>query len=388
MQHFERSSISSSLDRRAWLAVAVALAVSPSLLAEEQTPEGRYLYVASPGVRNYVQYGGHGVLVFDIDNGHRFVRRIPFGGLDADGKPLNVKGICASAGTRRLYISTLEHLICLDLTTDEQLWERKYEGGCDRMAISPDGSIIYLPTLEKDHWKVVEAETGDEIARITPDSGAHNTVYGADGRFVYLAGLRSPLLTVAGTDQHTAVKTVGPFSNSIRPFTVNAAQTRCFVCVNDLLGFEIGDITSGRKLHRVEVPGYEKGPVKRHGCPSHGIGLTPDETEVWVCDATNQRVHVFDVTQTPPEKVASIMLRDEPGWVTFTIDGKLAYPSTGEVVDTDSRRIIARLSDEEGRPVMSEKMLEIDFRGGAPIRAGDQFGVGRKVSTAARQDPP
>jgi 6-phosphogluconolactonase (cycloisomerase 2 family) len=276
-------------------------------------------------------------------------------------------------------VSTLEHLICIDLATDQQLWERTYEGGCDRMSIAPDGSVIYLPTLEKDHWKVVRGEDGEEIARVSPDSGSHNTVYGSDGRFAYLAGLRSPLLTVAETENHTAAKTVGPFSNSIRPFTVNGKQTRCYVCINELLGFEIGDITTGEKLMRVEVPGFEKGPVKRHGCPSHGIGLTPDETQIWVCDATNERVHVFDVTEQPPKKLDSIKLRDEPGWVTFTIDGTLAYPSTGEVIDTKSRQIVATLTDEEGRPVMSEKMLEIDFRDKTPVQSGDQFGVGRVV---------
>ena len=103
-----------------------------------------------------------------------------------------------------------------------------------------------------------------------------------------------PLLTVADTATHTAARTVGPFSASIRPFTVNGRQTLCFVNVNACLGFEVGDITTGKKLHRVEVQGVAPGPVKRHGCPSHGIGLTPDEREVWVVDAFNRKVHVFD----------------------------------------------------------------------------------------------
>ncbi len=59
--------------------------------------------------------------------------------------------------------------------------------------------------------------------------------------------------------------------------------------VNELLGFEVGDLASGRKLHRVEVKGFKKGPTKRHGCPSHGIGLTPDEKELWLTDAFNSR---------------------------------------------------------------------------------------------------
>jgi hypothetical protein len=99
--------------------------------------------------------------------------------------------------------------------------------------------------------------------------------------------------------------------------------------------------------------------VKRHGCPSHGIGLTPDETEVWLCDAFNQRMHIFDNTIMPPKQLASVELRDQPGWITFSLDGKHAYPSTGEIIDVKTRKIIATLKDEKGNPVMSEKVVEI-----------------------------
>jgi hypothetical protein len=130
-------------------------------------------------------------------------------------------------------------------------------------------------------------------------------------------------------------------------------------------------------IHRVEVQGFKKGAVKRHGCPSHGIGLTPDEKEIWLCDATNKRVHLFDGTAMPPKPITSIELRDEPGWVTFSIDGKYGYPSTGDVIDTATRKIVAHLTDETGAAVQSEKLLEIDFRDGKPVRNGDQFGIGR-----------
>jgi hypothetical protein len=192
-----------------------------------------------------------------------------------------------------------------------------------------------------------------------------------------MAGLGSPLLSVARTDDHAIERTIGPFSASIRPFTVNGAQSLVFVNVNELLGFEIGDLQTGKRLHRVVVEGYSTGPVKRHGCPSHGIGLTPDEREVWICDAHNSRLHLFDATVMPPRQVASIALREQPGWVTFSIDGTFAYSSTGEVIDVKTHKIVAALSDEEGRPVHSEKMLEIDFSGGKPVANGDQFGIGR-----------
>lgn len=360
-----------------WTLATLPRTASSQSLAADDSQERRLLYVAVPGVRDYLEYGGHGLLVFDIDQGHQFVKRIATRGLNKEGRPLNVKGVCTSAKTGRLYISTLRFLTCVDLVNESVLWERPFEAGCDRMAISPAGDLIYLPSLEGPLWYVVDAGTGDEVGRVVTNSGAHNTVFGLDGRRVYLAGLKSPLLSVADAASHEVVATVGPFSASVRPFTVDGRQRLCFVNVNELLGFEIGDLQTGQVLHRVEVEGYAQGPVKRHGCPSHGIGLTPDEREIWLTDAANRRLHVFDATVMPPRQAASIELRDEPGWVTFSIDGRYAYPSTGDVIDVAKREIVAALADENGRDVQSEKMLEIDFRGDEPIRAGDQFGVGR-----------
>jgi DNA-binding beta-propeller fold protein YncE len=195
---------------------------------------------------------------------------------------------------------------------------------------------------------------------------------------MFLAGIGSPFLTVVDSRTHKVLQKVGPFGAGIRPFTVNADRSLCFVNVNELLGFEIGDLKTGKVLHRVEVGGVKKGPVKRHGCPSHGVGLTPDEKEVWVCDAHNSQLHVFDATVMPPKQMASIKLREQPGWVTFGTDGRFAYSSTGEVIDTKTKKIVAALRDEEGREVHSEKVVELLFADGRVIAAGDQFGVGRK----------
>ncbi len=344
--------------------------------AEDEAAERRWLYVAVPGVRDYLEYGGHGLLVFDIDDGHKFVKRIATAGVDETDRPLNVKGICASARTGRLYISTIKQLMCLDLKSEKVLWEKKYDAGCDRMSITPDGTTIYLPSLEGPHWYVVDAEDGNFTRKIVTDSGAHNTICGVSGKFAYLAGLKSPLLRVVDTAD-LSVKTVGPFNASVRPFTVNGRETLCFVNVNDLLGFEVGDLTSGEKLCSVTVEGFEKGPTKRHGCPSHGVGLTPDEKELWLTDAANSRLHIFDATVMPPKQLESIELRDQPGWITFSIDGRFAYPSTGDVIEVKTRKIVALLTDEENRAVQSEKMIEVDWRGERVVRVGDQFGVGR-----------
>ncbi len=336
------------------------------------------LYVASPGIRNYVEYGGVGILVFDIDHGYKFVRRIPTWDAPEGQKPQNVKGIAASAASGRVYVTSLNHMIAVDAVTGNRIWDKTYDGGCDRLAISPDGKVLYVPELEGPAWHVVNAESGEVIATIETNSGSHNTIWSLDGKDVYLAGLRSPLLSIADPRSNTIASTVGPFANVIRPFTVNGKGTMVFVNLNGLLGFEVGDLRTGKKLYHVEVEGYKQGPVKRHGCPSHGIALTPDEKELWLADCANSAIHVFDSTVMPPRQITSIKARDCVGWLSFSMDGRFAYSSTGEIISVATRKVVATLQDEKGREVQSEKLLDLVIANGKVVRAGNQFGVGMK----------
>ncbi len=361
---------------RMLVASVLALLVTAACHAQEKKVK-RYLYVVAPGVRNYLEHGGAGILVFDIDNNHKFVKRIKTPA-SADAKPSNIKGVCGNALTKRLYFTTLTKLYCVDLVTEKTLWEKALPDGCDRMSLTPDGKTLYVPSLEKDHWNVVDAMSGELITRIETKNRAHNTVASLDGTRMYLAGIKSPLLPVADARTHKIIEHVGPFSHGIRPFTVNADRSLVYVNVNELLGFEIGDLKTGKMIHRVVVKDFKQGQVKRHGCPSHGVGLTPDEKEVWLCDAANSSMHVFDNTMMPPRQSASIKVREQPGWITFSRDGRWAWPSTGDVINVQTKKIEHTLTDEEGREVHSEKVVEIIWIDGVLVFVGDQFGLGRK----------
>ena len=368
-----------NLSKKMLFGLLCGLVAAVPVAAQESKKEERHLlYVVAPGIRDLLEFGGAGILVFDMDKNHAFVKRIPTPASQAQ-KPENIKGVCASAATGKLYFTTMTKLYCFDLRTEKTLWEKTLPGGTDRMSITPDGKMLYVPSFEKDHWNVVDGATGDIITQFVPKSGSHNTVVSLDGAEAYLAGLKSRILPVVDVKSQKIVREIGPFGNVIRPFTVNAAKTLCLVNVNGLLGFEIGDLKTGKMLQRVEVTGYSQGMVKRHGCPSHGVGYTPDEKEIWICDAANSCMHLFDATVMPPKQTVSIKLREQPGWITFSRDGRYAYPSTLDVIDTKTHKIILSLVDEENRPVESEKVIEIVFVDGVPVATGDQFGLGRKT---------
>jgi DNA-binding beta-propeller fold protein YncE len=363
-----------------FLAVPVVLFLSAGrrLSPPESSPDAikHYLYVAVPGIRDYLGYGGHGILIFDMDNGHRFVKRIATKGFHPDNTPSNVKGVAVSVPLNSIYVSTVESLQRIDLATDKLVWEKKFEGGCDRMSISPDGKTMYLPSFENHFWNVIDCATGEIVKKIEVNKRAHNTIYGASGKYVYLDDIASPWLHVADAKKHELVNKIGPFANYVRPFTINGKETLTYVTVDSLLGFEVGDLITGKKLAHVEVQGWNMGPVRRHGNPSHGIALTPDEKEIWLADGYNMRVHVFSAIP-PYQQLTTIPVQDMPGWITFSIDGRYAYPSSGEVIETKTRKTLTVLQDEFHNNVASEKMMEIDFDSKRAVRAGDQFGIGR-----------
>ena len=193
-----------------------------------------------------------------------------------------------------------------------------------------------------------------------------------------MSGQRSRVMSVADPKTHTLVQTIGPFTNFVPPFTTHGTNTYLFANVNDLLGFEVADLRTGKMIHRVEVNGFGWNRDRRipHQVPSHGIAMSPDEKEIWVADGVNVFIHVFDATVMPPKQVKSIQMPEVPVWITFGLDGKLVYSSSGDVIDASTKEIVTALKDEFGRPVRSEKIVEVLYVDGKPTRAVDQIGVG------------
>src|SRR5580765_4811577 len=118
---------------------AVIFATLLAALPRAQRAE-RFIYAALPGVGggNNLNYGGAGILVFDIDHGHKFVKRVPLQGepppppeATASGRggrsgQESIKGIAAHAQTARLYVSTNRRVAAYDLLTDKLVWKQTY----------------------------------------------------------------------------------------------------------------------------------------------------------------------------------------------------------------------------------------------------------------------
>jgi DNA-binding beta-propeller fold protein YncE len=341
----------------------------------------RRLYVTDPS----------GISVYNIDHDHKLLRKIdvPNSG--------DYKGIAASPQLGKLYVTSYkqDELICLDLKTEEVDWRKQVGKYADSMQMTPDGKRMYLPFRDEDDWKVIEAATGNVLAEIKTEHGKnydvhpignpvgpHNTWINPAGSRAYLEVLTVPYVHIVDMATNKIIGNVGPFAKGVRPFAVSDDERFLYANVDGLLGFSVASVKQGEKwggpvLYSVEaetpaerLAQIPNPPARRpHSTPSHGIAISPDQKEIWMADTTYGYIYVYSLASKPPKQIASIALwkepadRPHPGWISFSIDGRYAYPDGGAVIDTQTKKIVSRIPT-------SEKLLEVDFENGKPVRAG------------------
>ena len=347
------------------LALAASLSVQGA-----NSPLKRYLYLSTP---DGAQPGGsgRGIMIFDIDNGHRFVRRIeiPF----KEG----LRGFCGNARNHAVYYSsTSRRLGAFDLETEKVLWDRQYEAGVDRACITPDGKKLYAPTGwwyrgTNSGLMVINPATGELLKWLNAGLQSHNAIASLDGRYAYL-GTETNLWIFRTRDDSLVRRFDDVGESGVFPFTVDSRNRRAYVCLGKHVGFDLLDLTSGKVLQRVLA---SESPIPHR---THGAALTPDEKELWISDQDGKKLFIFDTTQPTPKEKGQVELSvGGHGWITFSLDGQFAWCHTPDVIDVKTRRVIATLKDETGAPVSGSKFIEVHIRDGKVVRMGDQFGLGR-----------
>ncbi|MBI1898239.1 MAG: hypothetical protein HYZ57_09875 [Acidobacteria bacterium] len=356
------------------LTSSLAVLLATATLAFSQSGTKRYLYLSMPdGAQKEGRSSGAGILIFDIDNGHKFVRRIDI--------PIFNEGLRGFAGnlkTHSVYFSSTNHRLgAFDLETEKILWEKTYDTGCDRSSITLDGKKIYVPTGwwysgEDSGLLVVNGANGELIKRIRVGPQAHNTIVSLDGKRLYLGSQTMLTAFDTATDRMILqIKDVG--ERGVFPYTMDSRNRIGYVCLGNHVGFDIVNLQTGKILQRV-LAGKEPIPHR-----THGAALTPDETELWISDQVGKKLFIFDATKMPPQPKGEVELsQGGHGWVAFSLDGRYAWAHTPDVFDVKTKKLVATLKDEKGNPVSSSKFIEVHFRNGKVVQVGHEFGLGRK----------
>ncbi len=259
-------------------------------------------------------------------------------------------GLAATAAGDQVFI-TVENtggeageLLWLDPVSDAVTRRMTIGPRPNQLAVTPDGRLAYVPCDDASWW-VIDTEQGKVIAKIATGGRPHNTLSSPDGRRMYLGPKGSYHVLIADTRSHRLTGEI-PLSDAPRPIVLSRDETRLYANVDTLIGFEVCDVPARKVVHRVEADVPEE--LLRKASRSHGIALTPDEKELWMCDVFHDRTYVFDLTAEPPRQVASITMQGGGYWLSFSPDGRTCYISerignTVAVVDVASRKVTAHI---------------------------------------------
>jgi hypothetical protein len=377
---------------------------------EQRSPVHHLLYVATPGDGG--GDGESGMVVLDADHNYRFVKRISWGIAASELPGAKVTGITASVPLNMIFVTYIGHMIGIDLKTDKIVWTFNGEPGvtrhfksasgtgcCERPWTLPDGKTLLVGSSYNNWWYYINGATGKSEGKIVvPDSPvAHNMAVTPDGKTGML-GSETPTMSIVDVPTRKLIRTI-TFSDSVRPLTINHDGSLVYATLNNLDGFEIGDVKTGKVIKRVELPGAMWkakwfDPTNHffgHSNPSHGIGVTPDDSEIWVSDDVNVAWQIWDNPgdgRSPvynPSKTIPVTPGTSSSWISMTNNGKLAFLGDGSVVDVKSHKVINVLKDEYGRRLHAvEKDLFLVFQDGRLIETNNQFAVGDPKAFAAR----
>ena len=312
------------------LALSLILAAPP---AEAQPGPVQKLYVANSA--------GNDLHVIDTRT-NKVIKRVEVG-----PQP---HGLVATADGRRLFI-TIENtdgdegeLLWFDTATDTVTRRMKIGPRPNQLACTPDGRLACVPCDDASWW-VIDMVRAEVVNKIPTGGRPHNTLSSPDGRRMYLGPKGSYHVLIADMETQKLIGEI-PLSDAPRPIVLSRDETRLYANVDTLIGFEIADVAKRKVIHRVEADVPEE--LLRKASRSHGIGLTPDEKELWMCDVYHDRTYVFDITVDPPKQTDTLVMKGGGYRICFSPDGRYCYISerigdSVAVIDAMNKRVVQRI---------------------------------------------
>jgi hypothetical protein len=354
--------------------LTVGISASPPLMSATALSTSRTLYAVNQSAANRGS-----ISVYDIDRGHALLKTIPTVS-DVD----DVKGVAVSATTGKLYVtyrtrSGVGMIYCISVHDDAVLWNRIIDPGVDRLSIYPNGKLLYVPTWEggsADYINVLDADSGDVVRKVYFSNRSHDTQFPLSGPLFQETkasdGSGNYLYMIDPSSY--AVSRIGPYSGILGPYAVDSVSRHVVNNVTRLWGMQVADIKTGR-IVSATIPNH---PTGEPGL-LHGIGWTPDESEIWE-SSNDSHIYVWSMLDPmAPRFKEQLNLRSQRGthWLTFDLRGDYAYVAPSKNSDDGTEIFDARTHTSVGLIGSSEHMIEIDLADGQLSRVGDQYGIGR-----------
>jgi YVTN family beta-propeller protein len=238
-------------------------------------------------------------------------------------------------------------IVALDTETDATLWTTNLDGSPQHMAISPDGTKLYVPLFDKNFLYVLDAKTGAVMGRWYGVLGDHATALTRDGRTLYVGNMLNDVIwsydTASG--RVTGVMRAG---EAVRPIQLDADETHVIYQLSRFHGFKVRDIKAGT-VQTFDLPALPSGTQMPDAYPftvNHGLSVTPDHKHLLANGSIAGYVAIYSMPDY--RLLGTVKVGSDPNWIAVRSDSKVAFVSnrgsgTLSVIDIENLKELKQI---------------------------------------------
>jgi DNA-binding beta-propeller fold protein YncE len=216
----------------------------------------------------------------------------------------------------------------------------------NQMTLTKDGRFAYVPMRGENQIAVVQLDPLALVRKIPSPKGPHDAYTSADGSRIYVGAQFGNAIAVIDPATQSLLHTIET-EDGVRPLEPTRDGRTIYAALSNLLGFVAVDTASRRVTKRVELGRLPDGVPKPYlDTFTHALMLSPDERELWVTDCVNDLVRIVRLSDM--RQVGQIRVGHFPHWFTMRPDGQVAfvslwYSDAVAAIDVASRKVLANM---------------------------------------------
>ena len=221
----------------------------------------------------------------------------------------------------------------------------------NQMTLTKDGKFAYVPMRGEAKVAVVQLEPLRLVKKLDAKAGPHDAYTSPDGKRIYVGNQFGREITVIDPETQTVLHHITT-ADGVRPIRPASDNKTLYVALSNLIGFVVVDVQQQKVTRTVKLDTFPTGvPIPYRDTWTHDLALARNETELWVTDDVNDLLRVVRLSDM--KEVAQIRTGHFPHWFAMRPDGGVLFASLWfsdavAVVDVQTRKVLKNIQFELG----------------------------------------
>ncbi len=264
-----------------------------------------------------------------------------------------VHGLAVSADGTKIYITSdrTGNFQVVDARLGKVTATIRVGNDPNQLTLSKDERFAYVPLRGDSKIAVVRLDSLRVVKLLPSPVGPHDAYTSRDGSRVYVGAQYGTGIVVIDPVKQEVLHVI-PTTAGVRPIRPSADGKSLYVALSNLVGFVVVDAPTRRVTRRVDLGTLPDGvPQPYKDTWTHDLALVNDERELWLCDDANDLIRVVrlaDMKETHQIKTGHF-----PHWFASRTDGRILFASLWfsdavAVLDVSTKKVIKNIQFERG----------------------------------------